>query len=536
VKWKIIYKIEDNMKNDKNISHNGNQSYNGLWLPKSTIVLALALKLLLPSDPTLAQSQVRDFSYSTNSPKVKDTCDCEPKNKKSNDCGPKYIELNFLRKPGVTFSSKEVWTLDKGKGVDILALDCKSTLENVLELVDFKDEAIKKDIISGHYNTIEDHTGRMFAEIHTKRGMRYFTVQNRDQKNPYVVNIDGRIDYSMLKNHGNKTLSLDIEMGQRTGFDKFGKPFIRLVDSGIIPLSYCDDCMTAPPIPPIIEQKPAAPLPAKTDTGRDTVYIATKDRAERVHHKKDVLIANVSVGLVNNATQLHEYECGPLDIDSKPDKWKISTYAEFLEALHLNAELTGTHANVRFLDPGHNPIGQYGMTATDFLLDARGEMVPFKGAASGIGAGMIFEENSITQKGRINSSSLNGNSNRYSGLAGIVFFVDDKSMSNLSLGAYLGRSSELGNLMNATIRLDNLHIGRFLSLDSHIFFENYKGNFGNGNRVGFEVLAAGPQIMGFLSPFVEYEITDTRYPYDNGDLAPGSQNSVLVGLRMNLSK
>jgi|GEM_PF-3755131 len=92
----------------------------------------------------------------------KDTC-----YEDNGNCPPKYKELNFTRKSSKpTFSSKEVWTLDKGDGTEMLVLKCDSpSINNLLELVDFKYKTIKNSISSHKYKTIEDNLDREYLKI-----------------------------------------------------------------------------------------------------------------------------------------------------------------------------------------------------------------------------------------------------------------------------------------------------------------------------------------------------------------------------------
>ncbi|RJQ15940.1 hypothetical protein C4573_07355 [Candidatus Woesearchaeota archaeon] len=488
-----------------------------LGLPLSALSLAVALKVLTPSSADAQTAQ-------------KDSC----------DCGPKYEELNFIRNPDVpTFSAREIWTLDRGKGADLLVLDCNSTLENILELVDFRNRAIKENILSGNYETIEDTRGRVHSKIETRNGTRYFTIQSRDEANQGIVGIDGKIDYERLKNHGNKVLRLYVMIGKDAGMDKrTHKPVVQSIDSGDLLIPYCDCIIPPAKIEPTKKEAAVEKMPTMHRENKHSCFIAddmketSPDIEEMLNANK--LVVNVLGGQADDATQDYLYECGPLTVDSKPLLWKISTYAKVLDYLHLNAKLQSAHANVDFLDPNQEPIGKFSYTATDFLVDARGNLVHAGNA--GIGIGGIFEQNATTQSGRIYSSSLEGSSNRYSGLGGIVLFVHTPHMSNLSAGVYVGHSSQLGDLMNGTVRLDAFDIDGILDVDSHLFLEKYDGDHGKGTRSGFGVLVGGPKILGFISPALEYEFVETLHPYADGNVTSGSKSSIFGGIRMDLGK
>jgi hypothetical protein len=471
----------------------------------------------------------------------KDTCDCPPK----------YKELNFLRNTNTSsFAAKEMWTLDKGNGTDLLTLYCDSTnVNNLLELMDFKDKSIKNNILSRNYTTIEDNLNREYMELETKNGTRYFTIQTRDEENKNIIDVDGTIHYDALRNHGNKMLRLYVQMGKSAGIDpKTGKIKIHSLDSGDLIIPYYD-CVQ-PIISSNIKLIPdtsnvrAANITNTTINNYDysTRINITIENSSKPEERVPIpilldtlnsnrLIVSVLGSFANDATQKKLYECGEFDINTKPMLWKLAAYARTLNKLHLNAEFTHIHGAASLVDPNKNNIGDYGITADDLLLDARLNF--FKSRGFGLGIGGIFEYNASTQKGFVQANTriatnytLDANDSRVSGLLGLVLFAGD---AKLSAGVYAGHSSLLGTLFNATARLNDIQIGKALDINSRLFFEMY-GNYGKGNRAGFEALVSGPLIFGILRPTIGYEIVNTIYSGKNLNLETGLRSSILVGI------
>lgn len=485
----------------------------------------------------------------------KDTC-----YEDNGNCPPKYKELNFTRKSSKpTFSSKEVWTLDKGDGTEMLVLKCDSpSINNLLELVDFKYKTIKNSISSHKYKTIEDNLDREYLKIETENGTRYFTIQEMDKENKGIIDIDGAIHYDMLKNRGDRTLRLKIQVGEYAGMDpKTGRIMIRSLDSGEIPVVYYD-CKQPLVISNsnIIHSNNSDDLP----TGNSSINIininndystkiniTVENGAEKTSEKvigtgdtlkSDRLVVSVLGSFANDARQKKFYDCGEFDIHTRPMIWKMAAYARTLDDLHINAEFTHLHSQASLSDSVRNNVGRYGITADDLLLDIRYNIL--SSSEIGLGIGGIFEYNASTQKGSAqrhtldaNQYTLDANDSRISGLLGLVLFIDD---AKLSLGAYAGHSSQLGRLLNATARLNDIQIGKILEINSRLFLEMYKGDYGKGHRFGFEALVSGPQLLGFLRPTIGYEIVQTIYSGNDSGLEKGLRRSILVGVTADLGK
>jgi hypothetical protein len=481
------------------------------------------------------QTTTKEVSVSRRSTSAsQDTCDCPPA----------YKELNFLRSSDEsTFSSKEVWTLDKGDGTDLFALYCdSSSVKSLLELVEFKDKAMKKTILSREYTTIEDNLGREHIRIETGKGTRYFTVQARDEKDKGVIGIDGVIHPELLKNHGNRLLRMYVEVGESAGIDeKTGRVKVRSLDSGdlIIPYYDCEQPL-APPLPLTSTLVPAGITINNIVNAFDystrinisvenNTIMKEKSRREELL-SSDILRVSVLGGIWSDATQKKPYECGEFDIHTKPLLLKLSTYARTLENLHLNAAFTHLHADASFSDTTGNALGEYGLTADDFLVDARFNAL-HSSTKLGLGVGGILEYNAATQRGNAQEYPLDGNSKRISGLLGIVLFAAD---AKLDAGLYAGYSSELGTLLNATARLNDTHIGKLLDIDAHLFFERYNGDHGKGNRAGLEAFVSGPAVLGFLKPTVGYEAVQTIYLGNTPHLETGVRRALFVGVTADL--
>jgi len=514
------------------------------------LILTVALAFSTPLNSIQAQQQSQQDIHTTiktktnnNSIMYKDTCNYPPK----------YKELQFLRKSGQdTFSAKEMWTLNKGNGTDLLALYCDSSsiypLHNLLELMDFKDKTIKSHILSREYTTIEDDLNREFMKIETKNGTRYFSIQTRDKENDNMIDIDGTIHYDALKNHGNKMLRLYIEMGKEMGIDsKTGKIKIQSLDSGDLIIPYYDCANPIIPINtnnlPAISNTPAGNtiinITNNFDFSTHTNVTIDNQSPQPILEKKPVIVRDslntdqLSISLLgsfaNDAIQKKLYECGEFDINTMPRIWKIAAYARTLNNIHINTEFNHLHAEASLLDPNKNNIGDYGITADDLLLDARINFL--KSHKAGFGIGGIFEYNASTQKGNANQNgnqyTLDANNSRISGLLGLILFADD---AKFDIGAYAGHSNQLGTLFNVTARLNNIYLGKILDINSHLFIETYNGSHHNGNRAGFEAIISGPLIIGLLRPSIGYEIDKTIYSGNNSGLETGLRKSILVGV------